>query len=83
MTPASRRSEETAAVQAVFDTPDGTELIVRRVPSVPKARARAVAVTLVEAADAVLMAWLRTRDSALLGELKALLRAYAGSVIRT
>jgi AcrR family transcriptional regulator len=58
-------------------------LISRRVPNLPRARARAAAVTLVEAADAVLMAWLRTRDGALLIELKRLLRSYAGAVIRT
>jgi len=71
-------AENNAVVSAAV-----AELIWRRAPSLPRARACAAAVTLVEAADAVLMLWLRTRDGALLVELQRLLRAYAQAVIKT
>jgi AcrR family transcriptional regulator len=60
----------------------------RRVPSMKPARAAAIAAAAVEAADGVLMAWLRelraSRDRearALLDELRALLTAYLSGIL--
>lgn len=58
------------------------ELVQRRVPRAPRRRALAIATTAVEATDAVMMAWLQTRDRALLAELKAMLRAYGAELLR-
>jgi AcrR family transcriptional regulator len=58
------------------------ELVKRRVPRAPHRRALAIATTVVEAADAVLMAWLQSRDAALLDELKGMLRAYGAELLR-
>jgi AcrR family transcriptional regulator len=57
------------------------ELVARRVPGTKPARAKAIGVTVVEAADGVLMAWLQTRDPALLRELKGLLKAYGSALL--
>jgi AcrR family transcriptional regulator len=56
-------------------------LVRRRSRTVTARRARAVGVTLVEAADGVLMAWLQSRDPALLRELKALILAYGATLL--
>lgn len=65
------------------------ELMRRQAPGLPAARARAIATASVVAADAVLMAWLRAvraggkaRARPLLDELRALLLAYLGTILR-
>jgi len=57
------------------------ELVRRRVPAVSKRRAKAIATAAVEAGDGVMMMWLKTRDRALLAELKAMLRAYGAQLL--
>ncbi len=74
---ASSSAENNARVASAL-----AELVRRRVPGVKPARARAVATAAVEAADGVLMMWLKTRDRALLTELKAMLRAYGAGLLR-
>ncbi|MBL8950070.1 MAG: TetR/AcrR family transcriptional regulator [Myxococcaceae bacterium] len=73
---AASSAENNARIAAVL-----AELVRRRVPALSPKRARAISTAAVEAADGVLMMWLKTRDRALLVELKVMLRAYGAQLL--
>lgn len=81
----SMKSEPTLEAMSVENNARIVEvlagLVRRRVPRAPRQRAKAIATAAVEAGDGVMMMWLKTRDRALLSELKAMLRAYGTALL--